>query len=231
VRQPISLAAALALFLGAASQAATIEGRITYQGKVPQYSLADDLGRHTDLFEVNRQDQGLRFVVVYLRGVPAEKVPAKSPPAVIDQKDYVFLPHVLAVRAGQPVKFTNSDPANHNVRSTALEQANQMNVYTGLGGGHIQQFEANRAYRPIRLGCDIHGWMRGWIYVFDHPWFAVTDSSGRFALTDVPTGTVQLEIRQPDGGLRATRTMTIKPGERLPMNISFSDSDLPETAR
>jgi plastocyanin len=221
------------LLLTAAVQAGTIEGRVTYQGEVPKYALADDFNRRADLFEVHRKDQGLRFAVVYLRGnVPARREdPRKLAAAVVDQKEYTFLPHVLAVRDGQPVKFINSDLANHNVHSTALELANQINIYTGLGGGQEHCFAANRAYRPIRLGCDIHGWMRGWIYVFDHPWFAVTDASGRFTLSDVPEGTYQLEVRQPDGSLKATRMVELKQGEKAQVDVMFTDKDLPQASR
>jgi plastocyanin len=209
----------------------TIEGRITYQGEVPKYPFADELNHRAELFTVHRQNRGLQFAVVYLRGKLPVREPPKLAPVVVDQKDHTFLPPVVAVRDGQGVRFTNSDYANHNVRSWALEPDNTINIYTGTGGAYEHRFQANRAYRPIRLGCDIHGWMRGWIYVFDHPWFAVTDSSGRFTISDAPDGTYDLEIRQPDGGLKSARSIEVKPGARVQVNVEFKATDLPASTR
>ena len=60
--------------------------------------------------------------------------------------------------AGQPVKFTNSDPANHNVRTAVTERTNQFNVFTGADGSYTHRFTPQP--EPIRVGCDIHPWMR-----------------------------------------------------------------------
>src|SRR5690606_37120358 len=106
----------------------------------------------------------------------------RQEPARMDQLDYAFRPPLLAVRSGERVAFSNSDPANHNVRASSLRPGNQFNVYTGSGGEYLHRFEADEKQRPVLIGCDIHAWMRGWVYVFDHPHFAVTDEAGRFAL-------------------------------------------------
>jgi hypothetical protein len=104
---------------------------------------------------------------------------------------------VLAVRAGQGVKFTNSDPANHNVRTSSSQRTNQFNVFTGIEGSYVHRFCAEPGEQPVRLGCDIHPWMQAWIYVFNHPCFAVTDDSGNFRIASIPAGRYKLNMRQP----------------------------------
>ena len=107
-----------------------MEGVVTFRGDVPLARVADESGQHRVLLQVDRKTQGLRYAVVYVKTVGAREegqhaVPADvrlQEPVVIDQRAYTFVPHLLAVQSGQPVRFTNSDPANHNVRAIALDK-------------------------------------------------------------------------------------------------------------
>jgi plastocyanin len=211
----------------------TVTGVVVYRGTVPAMSIADAAGVRRPLLTVDRRTRGLRDAVVWLtRQDDSEPIaelavaPPGEEPAVIDQKDYEFTPRVMAIREGRPVKFTNSDPANHNVRSVAVEPKNQFNVLTGAAGQHIHHFQAPRATRPIRLGCDIHGWMRAWIYVFKHERFAVTDRKGKFQIDQIPPGRYTLHVRQPDGGLRTEREIEVQSKAAEPLEIEFTEADL-----
>ena len=145
----------------------------------------------------------------------------------MDQRDHEFAPRVLAVRAGQSVKFTNSDPANHNVRATASEPANQFNVFTGMDGSYTHRFIANSGSRPVRVGCDIHPWMRGWLYVFEHPWFAVTDEHGSFRIDSVPAGEYTLVLEQPDIRHRIEQSVTVSGDKTTEVEFEIREEDLP----
>jgi hypothetical protein len=112
------------------------------------------------------------------------------------------------VLAGQPVRFTNGDPANHNVRASSGVRTNEFNVYTGINGSYTRSFAATPNHEPVRIGCDIHPWMLAWIYVFDHALFAVTDETGRFRIENVPIGTYTMQSRQPD--LRHAQEKTVR---------------------
>ncbi|TXT23363.1 MAG: hypothetical protein FD138_3269, partial [Planctomycetota bacterium] len=158
----------------------SIRGRVLFGGKVPKAKLIDESGRNRDLIEIDPKTSGLRFAAVFLLDAPKSETPTKTEELRIDQKDFTFVPRIVTVRAGQAVKFTNSDSANHNVRGASLLPKNEFNVYTGTRGESIQRFVADPKNRPIRLGCDIHAWMTGWVFVFEHPFHAVTDSEGRF---------------------------------------------------
>jgi plastocyanin len=201
---------------------------------VPKNPVADDSGQSRDLLTVDAKTRGVQFVIAHLepeKPSDAAQARATGPAAslnavLVDQRDHTFTPHLVAVRAGQTVVFTNSDPANHNVRATSQQPDNEFNVFTGVGGEHRHRFVADPKGRPVRLDCDIHPWMRGWIYVFDHAAFGITDAQGKFTIRAVPPGRYRLVIRQPDIRYEASETVVVKPGEtnRLEFKITGEQS-------
>jgi plastocyanin len=191
----------------------SVEGVVRFHGDIPKSSTADDAGVRHDLIEVDGKTRGLRYVVVYLTRVDGGTLSGQrtnsSEKLLMAQVDYAFRPRVLAVQQGEAVTFTNSDPANHNVRTTASTKTNEFNVFTGVDGKYEHRFELEPQQRPVRLGCDIHPWMRGWIYVFGHPYFTVTDENGRFRIAAVPRGEYLVHVVQPDIGHTEQRKVSI----------------------
>lgn len=229
LKRCLGAAALLACALAASAQKdAAIEGRILFEGAVPKNPLPDDAGERPDLVRVDGTTKGLQDVVVYFE-LPARTPaapPMKFPDVKMDQVNHRFEPRVLAVRSGQPVVFTNSDPANHNVRTASVIATNEFNVFTGIEGSYRRAFAADPKNRPVKVGCDIHPWMRGWIYVFDHPFFAITGPHGTFRIPAVPPGQYQLHIVQPDLGHREQRAITIRPGEICKLNAVLSAREI-----
>jgi plastocyanin len=213
----------------AADEMGNVRGVVRFDGAVPKAEAADETGRKRDLFEVHTKSHGLRDAVVYWIDAPAEASPSITkdwPIVVVDQKDLTFVPHVVSVQSGQPVSFTNSDSANHNVRTAAFEAKNQFNVFTGAGNSYVHRFVTDKKQRPTRLGCDIHAWMSGWVYAFDHPHHTVTDAEGRFELPQLPVGKHRLAIRQPDGNLRRDVAVEVIAAKTTKLEIDFRDADL-----
>jgi hypothetical protein len=139
------------------------------------------------------------------------------------------VPRVIAVLAGQPVRFSNSDPANHNVRTSSAESKNEFNVFTGVDGTYTHSFVADPRQKPVSLGCDIHPWMRGWIYVFDHRYFAVTDERGRFRIGSVPAGEYTLAVRQPDIKYAREESVIVSNKEPTKVQIEIRAEDVKKT--
>lgn len=215
----------------------SIEGVVIFQGEIPKSPISDDAGVQRDLLQVDRESRGLQNVVVWL---VMDKTPtrvrdphatrssdAEILTAVLDQRDHEFVPRVLAVHAGQPVKFSNSDAANHNVRTSSSQPTNEFNVFTGVDGSYTHRFAADPQQRPIRLGCDIHPWMRGWIYVFEHPQYAVSDARGRFRIVSVPPGRSKLVLRQPDIRYAAEREVHVSPSQVTRIDVEVKISKAP----
>lgn len=143
---------------------------------------------------------------------------------VIDQNDLRFIPETLAVRAGDHVKFTNSDPQTHNVHS--YTPIARFDVTIAYGDEAVQTFPRAGGTRvPVVIGCTFHGHMRAWIYVFDHPYFGVTEADGRFRFEDVPPGEYRLEMVHAAGELRWSRKIELKAGDMLNLNIAVSPDD------
>ncbi len=129
---------------------------------------------------------GLANVFVYVKTPVRGDFPMPNAPAVIDQQKSVFRPRVQGLRVGQELVMKNGDPFIHNIRS--LSRKNRpFNIAQPPGAPDRQKtFEA--AEGPITIKCDFHRWMTAHFWVMDHPFFAVTDDEGRFAIRDLPPG-------------------------------------------
>jgi len=208
-----------------AGDGVAIEGVVTYDGPTPDPIPIHEAGTVRHLVEVDPESGGLKEAVVWLEGVPSGGGgPIPDDPAVMDQENYTFVPHVLAVRAGREVAFLNSDGANHGVSASSLEVANRFNVTTPPGGQYTHRFVASEY--PVAIGCPIHAAMAAWVFVFGHPYFAVTDEQGRFRLPPVPPGRYTMQVRHPSGGMRQQREVVVREGEPVQVRIEFHGEDL-----
>ena len=123
-------------------------------------------------------------------GSAAQGAPAA--PAVMDQIDETFVPHVLAVPTGTSVQFPNHDDVRHHVYSFSETKNFELPLYEGTPANPVV-FETPGS---VVLGCNIHDWMRGYIFVTDAPHFAqVTD--GRGTLDELAEGTYTVEVWHP----------------------------------
>lgn len=207
--------------------AGTVQGLVQYEGRIPLSSDTTNEGIHPPLFRVNPDNHGLPLAAVYL--VPLHATAAFNAPeptseefVEIDQDDLTFVPHVTAIQSGASILFTNSDIENHNVRALAEDPRNSMNIATSPSTDYDKRFRTEPQHTPIRLTCDIHPWMNAWIFVFEHSFFTLSDAEGNFSIEDVPPGNYQLNVRQPDGRLKAMTEIQVQPNETTSLTISFS---------
>lgn len=135
-------------------------------------------------------DMGIRNVVVSLLTPPPKAQWSAAPPVQTDQKQCVFVPRVIVVPAGGTVEFLNSDRLLHNLHSASTD--NPTFNRTQPKGRTIPI--AFRKPETIRIDCDLHPWMRAWVVVAEHPFYAVTNDRGEFALESVPPGTYTLQV-------------------------------------
>lgn len=130
---------------------------------------------------------GVKNVVVWIAsGLDAYTFAHEKTEALVDQKSCVFVPHVLAVRAYQPIHFKNSDGTTHNVNFRNA-QKNPGGQYTMSPGGDGSNHQFPKEEVMIPATCDVHTNMLMFINVFNHPYFAVTDEKGKWAFT-MPDG-------------------------------------------
>jgi plastocyanin len=204
-----------------------VVGTITYDGPIPDPIPIPEAGTVRHLVEVDSKTKGLKDAVIWLERVQAPAVAgrqAPTEPAVMDQQNYFFVPHVLAVEAGREVEFRNSDAANHGVTASAVDPKNRFNVVTPQGGRHSHRFVASKS--PVAIGCPIHAPMAAWIYIFDHPYYAVTGERGEFQLPPVPPGRYTLQVRHLDGAMRRREEIIVPAGEPVRLRIELRGADL-----
>lgn len=120
-------------------------------------------------------------VVLYL---PDVRAPATVPPAIVDQRDEVFVPVVSVVSVGTDVQFTNSDRTSHHVYSVSKPNAFALPLYKG-NARLTTRFEHPGV---VVLGCNIHDSMLGYVVVVASTRSGTTGPDGRLTLADVPAG-------------------------------------------
>ena len=224
-RWPLLLISVVPLALLAAEPApstGTVAGTVRFTGKVPpakKITTTDGATiEHNDLV-VEPKSKGLRYVFVLLEDAPAQAKLNKAESVVVDQRDMIFVPRMVAVRHGQAVKFDNSDLCNHSVQAVSTVAANQFNKFTAPNNPLEHVFEPQK--KPVVIGCALHGWMRAWVYVVPHPWFAVTDAEGRFRLAEVPAGKHTLSFSHPDTGLQERKEVQVEKGQTATVNVDW----------
>ncbi|MCF5706320.1 methylamine utilization protein [Pseudomonas syringae] len=139
---------------------------------------------------LDKQGRPLADAVVTLKG-PPNATPALK--AAMDQRDQEFAPHVLAVHTNTQVKFPNSDNIRHQVYSFSPAKRFELRLYEGTPSEPLLFDKPG----VVVLGCNIHDWMVGYIYVTDEPWFGVTDSNGQLKLDQMPAGHYQATLWHP----------------------------------
>ncbi|HSF06500.1 MAG TPA: carboxypeptidase regulatory-like domain-containing protein [Methylomirabilota bacterium] len=133
----------------------------------------------------------IRNAVVWLRNPPSGAPSAAAVrPVQMDQKECEFIPRVVLVPTGGTVEFLNSDRLLHNLHGAPKEN-NPFNRTQPRGRTIPITFAKPEI---IRIDCDLHSWMRGWVIVTDHPFYAATDAQGRFTFGDVPPGQYTLQV-------------------------------------
>ncbi len=214
--------------VSATPELSTISGTVTYSGPIPRHIERDSAGQRRNLIRVDPESKGLRNAMVYL--IPnknyVENDGDSLPEIQITQEFFEFLPGVVGVRADQPILFGNDDPENHNVRAKSTVKQNEFNVMTRQRSFHETKFSVQPEGHPIELSCDIHRWMQGWVYVFDHPYFTITNSHGEFSLEAVPNGDYTIVIEQPDTQLVSRSTLSVRDGVRISVTCAFEQSHL-----
>lgn len=153
------------------------------------------------------QNRPIPNAVVYFTPpgtLPAAPARTRS---VMDQRDKEFVPHVLPVQAGTEVVFPNSDNIRHHVYSLGNGNAFELPLYPNGARPSVRFKQLGAA----SVGCNIHDWMLGYIYVVETPWFGLSGADGRALLQGVPNKAGKLRVWHPrlEGGESAVPVLEV----------------------
>lgn len=209
-----------------AASGATLRGVVHFDGKIPSarpINIAADpvcAKQHPSAVmaqEVVADAQGdLQNVIVFVSdGLNGQVFDPPSQPAVVEQKGCLYEPHVMAVRAHQTLELVNDDATSHNIHPVPANNR-EWNKAEPPGSKMEDSFAREEVAIPVK--CNVHPWMKGYIAVFKHPYFAVTGKDGSFDLSNLPAGTYTIKAWHEKLG---TSTQTVTLGANETKEISF----------
>jgi plastocyanin len=225
-----ALLAASICFVSAAG-AATINGTVTFDGKVPNLPKvamdADPVcakknpgGAVNEALVLGDGNTMANIFVRVVKGVPAGKTyPKPGTPVVMDQEACRYHPHVMGIMVGQEFKVKNSDGILHNVH--ALPKVNKpFNMAMPANRTEATaNFEKEEGIFQIK--CDVHPWMSAYIAVSSNPFFSVTGKDGKFTISGLDAGTYDLEAWHEKLGVQKA-TVTVGASDTKAANFKFS---------
>ena len=203
------------LFAPGISLGASIKGKVVLVGPVPAQKKIDVTidqyvcGTEKDAGDLLLSPQkDLRNAVVWLENPPAGTLaPAQSSKVEMDQNGCVFIPRVVVVPASGTVDFLNSDRLLHNIHATP-----KLNVSFNRTQPKSRTIPITfEKPEIVRINCDLHSWMVGWVVVAAHSYYAITGADGQFAFDNLPPGQYKLQVWH-ERRRRALPSATSKPG-------------------
>jgi len=132
-------------------------------------------------------------VVVATPSDPKSAQRVKTPADAVDQVDKQFVPYVKPVFVGSKVRFPNSDNVRHQVYSFSPAKRFELPLYSGSAAPPVVFDKPG----VVVLGCNIHDWMVGYVYVSETPFFAKTEASGTATIDDMPPGEYTVRVWHP----------------------------------
>ena len=222
-------------------QEGSISGTITFTGAPPApkpISMEQDPVCASSNPSATAEDlvvngDKLQNVFIYIKdgkigdkNVSSFKFDVPSQPVKLDQHGCHYVPHVLGIQTNQAFEVVNSDPTAHNVNVDA-KLNDKFNQGQSPGAAPISK-QFKRAETVIPVKCNQHPWMRAYVGVLSHPFYAVSDKDGHFEIKGVPPGTytvIAWHEKYPQG---ITQSVTVGQSEKKALDLSFSSSQLAE---
>jgi acylphosphatase len=195
---------------------ATVKGQVVFAGaplpEPREIKVKPDVTLRGEEWVIDKESKGVRWVQVWLAPEPGAKQPLPIHPSLrqIKEKEIVieigqqaFVPHALAIREGQDLVLKNSSAEADAVSWTGHPARNRGDVVAvkPMESQTLRGLPADLR-TPIVLSSACHAWMKGWVRVLDHPYFAITDAKGHFEIKHAPAGTWRLFVWHEEIGWR-----------------------------
>ena len=130
-----------------------------------------------------------------------------------------YKPHVMGIMVGQPYKILNSDGILHNIHTLP-----KVNPAFNLGmPATVKEMSTTftKDESVFQVKCDVHPWMSAYIGVYNHPFFSVTGTDGKFTISGLDPGTYELTAWHERLGMQ-TATVTVAANETKTQAFKFA---------
>lgn len=210
---------------------ARISGRVAFDGDPPKPKhlpiKGDEFCEHhaaenppKDESLLVNDDKSLRNVFVYVKkGANQWKFDVPSDAVVVTQKNCMYHPHVIGLQARQALQVASQDDTTHNVHFIAKKNR-EFNL-TQRKGQKDEWTLARPEVGTAFLKCDVHDWMRAYVCIVRHPFYAVTGDGGTFELGKLPPGEYEVEAWHEKLGTQS-QTVTLTDGQAATLEFRFT---------
>ncbi len=205
----------------------SIEGVIEYTGKHvpadPMVALTSETqycGQSLPAQKFLIQNGKIENVVVFIDEIKAGK-PIPDKPLVVTNVKCAFVPHIAVAVKGEKIIMKSDDPVLHT-----------FDIHASLGGKelyHVSLHEKSARVEKnfsktglLELSCYVHPWQHAYIYIFDHPYAAITDTQGRFAITDIPPGVYTIKAWHEGLGMQKITDVKVESGKVSTMRLKYA---------
>lgn len=163
---------------------------------------------------IEHRGQRAAGVVVWIDGIHSGKPLPIDRRFEVTNEDCGLEPELQAAVAGGTLNIRNRDATEHRTRVTRRDGGEIVATIRETDEGQVVPNDKVLA-RPglLELSCEVHPWTRGWIAVFDHPYYAITDVDGGFVMDSVPPGRYAVRLWHPRLGV-VNDSVSVEAGQR-----------------
>jgi plastocyanin len=182
----------------------TVTGKVAFTGDAPKMATMDmsanpacerahkDAPQKSETVVVNGNGT-LKYAFVWVKsGLPDKTWAVPTTPVTLDQNGCMYKPHMIGIMAGQNIEVKNSDPTNHNIHPQPTVNQEWNESQSPGSEAKMKTFARQEVMIPVK--CNVHPWMRSYIGVVAHPFFAVTGDDGTFTIKGLPPGTYTIQL-------------------------------------
>ncbi len=226
----LTILAVTVLFPSTMWAGGTIEGKVIYTGKAGRNPLIR-MGADPNCLTINagkkvvqdmvslNEDGSVDKVFVHIVDDVAYDGGAPAEPILVEQEGCIYHPRISGAVTGQTMKIRNNDSTLHNIHTNS-DAGNSFNVGQPKAGmEHDHKLRGTEVM--LRLKCDVHPWMVGYVGIKSHPYFAVTGDGGAFTIENVPAGSYTVQAWQERLGA-FDQTIEVKDGETTTVEFSIA---------
>jgi len=219
-----ALTGAVTLIMVTCVYAGSIVGEVKFTDAPPQLKpikvtkdqdyCGETLPNEIYLIEANG---GLKNVVVSLESAPPGNQADAQKENFLYNDGCRYAPHVMAFQRGERLRVKSNDPKLH-IPHGYLGARTVFNLSLPFKNTTLDATSRIRQPGIMKIVCDTHAWMLGFVHVFDHPFFAVTNEQGAFSIPDLPPGNYVLKAWHEDAGIKSQEIAVPESGD---VRVSF----------